>query len=434
MNTLARLSRQARGGTLLLVFDSLSRQTGRLAGPLLLLILTTALSVFSASLALTSDVHLHDRTYYRVGADLRLAEAGETSEERDGDSGDDLSPGEAGEIGDWVFLPISEHLELPGVEAAARVGTYLAIADLGGRPQTGRFVGVDRLDFESVAFFREDFAPESSLRALMNELAADRRALLVERSFMEGNGLQRGDPLRLNLDVLGERAEIDFVIAGAIDLFPTQYPEDGPFFVGNLRYLFLRLGGLYPYEVWLAAEPGSTDSVVAALNQKGVPVLNVRDSREIIFEERRSPQRQGLFGLLTLGFLAAGLLTVVGLALSALLSYRERTIEFGVLRTLGLSIPQMRLYVAGEQVVSLVMGTIVGTLLGVGSARLFIPFLQAEAALHPDTPPFLVQIAWGDVVLIYVLLALTAAVSVGLTLSLLRRMRIHQAIKMGEAV
>jgi putative ABC transport system permease protein len=430
--TLARLSRQARGGTLLLVFDSLSRQTARLAGPLLLLILTSALAVFSASLALTSDIHLHDRTYYRVGADLRLVEAGETEEE--GDSAEYGLGGGAEETGDWVFLPISEHLEVPGVEAAARVGSYSAAANLGGERETGRFVGVDRLDFESVAFFRGDFAPQSSLRALMNALAADRRALLVERSFLDRNGLQVGDPLRLSLDVLGERAEIDFVVAGSVDLFPTQYPEDGPFFVGNLRYVFLRLGGLYPYDVWLAVEPGGTDSIVMALKQKGVPVLSVRDSRQIIGEEQQSPRRQGLFGLLTLGFLAAGLLTVVGLALNALVSYRERTIEFGVLRTLGLSIRQMRLYLAGEQVALLVMGMIVGTLLGVGSAGLFIPFLQAEATLHPHTPPFLVRIAWGDVALIYVLLAATAAISIRLTLSLLRRMRIHQAIKMGEAL
>ncbi|MDY7079854.1 MAG: FtsX-like permease family protein, partial [Chloroflexota bacterium] len=81
MDGLARLSRRARGAVSLLLFHDLSRQAGHLAGPLLLLVLTTGLATFSASVALTLDLHLHDQVYYRVGADLRLAEQGETTGE-----------------------------------------------------------------------------------------------------------------------------------------------------------------------------------------------------------------------------------------------------------------------------------------------------------------------------------------------------------------
>jgi putative ABC transport system permease protein len=66
------------------------------------------------------------------------------------------------------------------------------------------------------------------------------------------------------------------------------------------------------------------------------------------------------------------------------------------------------------------------------TGRFFIPFLRAEAGLHPGTPPFIVRTAWNDVALIYSLFAVTAAVSIGLTLFLLRRMRVYEAIKMGE--
>lgn len=435
MEGLARVSRRARGSIPLLIFHDLSHQVGHIAGPLLLLMLTTALATFSASLALTLDGHLHDRVYYRIGADLRLVEGGEPIEQ----NGRPATPGgpttsSGDENKGWAFLPVAEYLELPGVRAAGRVGNYAATASLGGHVETGRLVGLDRLDFPRVAFFRADFAPQSSLIALMNALAGDRRALLVDRRFLARYGLQPGDLLNLTVDVWGKRVEIEFIVAGDLDLFPGVYPEDGPYFVGNLRYLFESLGGLYPYDVWLATEPGSTEAIVAALNARGVAVTGVWDARSIVAAEQQRPQRQGLFGLLTLGFLAAGLLTIVGLALHTLLSFRERTIELGVLRVLGLSLPQMRLYLAGGLLSLLLIGLLAGTALGMATGRLFIPFLQAESGLRPDTPPFIIRTAWGNIVLIYVLFAAMTGLSIGVTQGLLQRMRVYEAIKMGETL
>jgi putative ABC transport system permease protein len=435
MDLLARLSRRARGPVGLLVFQDLASQAGRIAGPLLLLVLTAALATFSASLALTLDDYLDRQATYRAGADMRLAEMGEPLDEGSGamPAGGDLAPAGGESDSGWVFLPISEHLELPGVRAAARAGSYPASVSLGGRVENGRFLGVDRLDLPGVAFFRADFSPEP-LVGLMNRLAGDPHALLVERRFVARHGLRVGDPLRVMVDVGGGRVEAEYTVAGVLDLFPTLYPEDGPFFVGHLRTLFLRAGGIYPYDVWLATEPGSSEEIVQALNGRGVPVVRAWDARGLIAEEQRLPQRQGLFGLLTLGFVASALLTVAGLALHALLSFRERTVELGVLRALGLSLSQMRAYLAGVQVALLLVGLLAGTALGVVAGRLFLPFLRVESVLHPDTPPFVVHTAWGDIALVYVLFGAMAALSTWLTLDLLRRMRVHEAIKMGETL
>jgi len=141
-----------------------------------------------------------------------------------------------------------------------------------------------------------------------------------------------------------------------------------------------------------------------------------------------------LFGLLTLGFLAAGLLTIVGLALHTLLSFHERTIELGVLRVLGLSLAQMRLYLAGGLVALLLLGLVSGTALGMATGQLFIPFLQAESGLHPDTPPLIIRTAWGNIALIYALFAVMTGLSIGITQGLLQRMRVYEAIKMGETL
>jgi len=425
---LARLARGARSPVPLLVCRDLAEHVRRVSGPLLLLTLTTALATFSASLALTLDGDLVARIYYQVGADARLAEQGESVQ-----AADDAAASEPGTPAatDWVFLPIAEHRSLPGVRGATRVGDYTARATLGGKTETGRFLGIDRLDLPGVAFFREDFAT-TSLGELMNALAAEPRGVLVERRFLARHGLKAGDPLLLRVDVLGEPLELTFTVVGALDYFPTLYPEDGPFFIGNLSYLFTRMGGMYPYDVWLATEPDSLETIVAALNERGAPVVAAWDARARILAAQQRPGRQGLFGLLTFGFGAAALLTVTGLALHALLTFRERRVELGVLRAIGLSAGQMQRYLAGSQALLLVLGLAAGTLLGASAGELFVPFLQADAGTHPHTPPFIARIAWSEIALVYALFAAAALATIGATLIILRRMRLAEAIKLGE--
>jgi len=109
-------------------------------------------------MAVTLDSHLWDQVYYQVGADLNLAELGESTEESETLTlpGQETTTEETTSEEEplWLFLPVSEHLEVPGVKAAARVGDYSATANIGGRQLAGQILGIDRVDLPQVAFFR----------------------------------------------------------------------------------------------------------------------------------------------------------------------------------------------------------------------------------------------------------------------------------------
>ncbi len=433
MSALAWLSGWLPGAPSVLALRHLARSSRHYTGPLLLLILTLGLAAFTASMALTLDGHLVHRVYYQIGGDLYLAESGESTETPTSPFSLAPQPEEEEEKAGpkWLFLPMSQHLDAEGVQAAARVGEYRARSTLGNREE-GAFIGVDRVDFPAVAFFRHDFASDS-LGGLMNLLALNPRALLVERGFLARNHLNIGDPLRLELTIGSERRTVEFVTAGALDLFPTQYPEDGPFFVGNLNYAFQQMGDEYPYRVWLAIDgKRPTEAIVADLRKIGFQILNYDDARQMILEEQMQPSRQGLFGVLSVGFLAAASLTVLGFLLYAVFSFRQRFIELGVLRAIGLSVGQMAAFLAGEQLALILTGAAAGTGLGVWASRLFIPFLQVRGGQHPQTPPFVIQIAWGDIVQIYAVFGGMLLVGVALMLILLVRMRVFEAVKLGE--
>jgi putative ABC transport system permease protein len=417
---------------LLLAARHLSRTPGYYTTPLILLVVTLSLAAFTASLAQALDTHLHDQIYYTVGADMRFNEPGQG--QRSTVPGRETNTVEPGPI--YLFIPVSEYLKAPGVRGAARVGRYPALANLGDGSQRGLFIGVDRYELPQVAFWRADFGRDS-LGELMNALATSPDGILVPRSFMRSHALNTGDTIRLMVDTYGSRNEVAFKIVGAFDLFPTWYPEqDGPLFVGNLDHLFEMAGAQYPYRVWLKTDQNVDYSQLGdeQLRDLNVSVMTWAAAPEEIGNTQQQPERQGLFGLLSVGFIAAALLTVLGFLLYSLYSFRRRFIEIGVLRATGLSSGQMISFLGWELAFLILIGVGLGTTLGIWISATFIPFLQIGTSEVDRIPPFVIEIAWSSIFQVYILFGLIFVTGLVVLVLLLRRMRIFEAIKLGETV
>jgi putative ABC transport system permease protein len=292
---------------------------------------------------------------------------------------------------------------------------------------------VDRTDFSQVAFWRRDFAP-AGLGALMNALAVARNAVLVPRDLLAQHALRVGDMIRVTVAPSDLQADLDLQIAGYFTYFPSWYPEEGLLFVGNLDYLFEKAGGNALFDLWLKTDPTPDYAqIVAGIEQLGPRVGFWQASALGIEREQLRPERQGVFGLLSVGFGAAAILTVLGFLLYAIFSFRRRFIELGILRAIGLSHGQMTVLLASELALLILIGLIVGTALGAWVSFLFIPYLQVGTGPASYIPPFLVEIAWPAIIRIYVLFGSLFLVTLGILAALLLRMRIFQAIKLGES-
>jgi len=374
-----------------------------------------------------------------VGADMNLYELGTTFNED--------SPNPV-----YTFGPLEDHLSIAEVESATRVGRYKFSAIVPTGNVQGTFTGIDRLTFPNAAYWQRDFANDQ-LGTLMNQLAANPKGILVPEVFLTKQKLKIGDSLRTSITtgVAGQSIPLDATIVGAFKLFPTWYPESGTMIVGNLEELFFTSGAEYPYEVWLGtsrnADPESIAYAVrgfsilldqqadqSRLVQNGLNTIvkEWKSSELDIRTEQRRPERQGLFGLLSVGFIASALLTVLGFLLYALFSFRRRFIEMGMLRAIGLSIQQMTSLLAAELAFLVLLGIVVGTALGVFASRLFVPFLQIGSSAQSQYPPFQIEIAWLSIVEIYGLFIVLFLVALSTLSALLLRMKIFQAIKLGE--
>ena len=148
--------------------------------------------------------------------------------------------------------------------------------------------------------------------------------------------------------------------------------------------------------------------------------------------ERSQPQATGLFGTLSVGFLVAALLTVMGFLFYSFLSYQRRLQQLGIMRAIGLSVGGLIALLAFEQLFLIVIGVIGGTVLGRWVGSLFIPFLHIDVDNHSNIPAFVVHTAWDQIFKLYLVLGVMLAFAMPVLIVSLLRMRIHEATKLGE--
>ncbi|HQE91925.1 MAG TPA: FtsX-like permease family protein [Anaerolineae bacterium] len=439
MSLIAWIAGRTKAVGLVMGSRHLARTPGFYTTPLILLVLTLSLSAFTASLASTLDHHLYDQMYYAVGADMQFMDMGEgtdstvltmSTQSSSGLLTAEEEPSEENTGPRWLFRPLTDYLNAAGVERATRVGQFPAYMRIGNATPAGVFMGIDRTEFAQIAFWRRDFATES-LGGLMNALAMNPQGVLVPQDFLQEQSLLIGDNIRLVVTTYGQNNEIDFKIVGTFNLFPTWYPSTGPLFVGNLDYLFENAGGQFPYSVWLDTVPDADYADLGNYSLSGHK-LDWTAALPQIRAEQQLPERQGLFGLLSVGFSAAAGLTVLGFLLYALFSFRRRFIEFGVLRAVGLSSTQMTAFLGWELAFLILTGGVLGTGLGAFISQFFIPFLQIGVDEASRLPPYTVDIAWPAIFRIYVLFGILFVVALVALVMMLRRMKIFQAIKLGE--
>jgi len=182
------------------------------------------------------------------------------------------------------------------------------------------------------------------------------------------------------------------IVAGRARYIPTLDPAHSPFVILSLATLRYVDPAVQVGEAWLRTEPGATtlDAVTAAARraaQAGREPRTLLDHRSVPepFVPRDNLLQTGLYGVASIGFLVAMLLSLVGFLAHTLLSLRRRLEEFSVLRALGFSGRQVGLALLTEQLVLVVAGAGCGLFAGAAASWLSLPYLPI---VEFSTPPF----------------------------------------------
>lgn len=410
--------------TLHLALRQLGRYSQNYINPLLLVIISLALGIYTLSLAASLDQWLLDRVYYRNGADLTFEPYSEVEA-----MNPNKTPGAP-----WI-PPIDEFADLPGVAAAARFGDYEAYIKLAagsGDEIKGRFLGIDRVGFPRATWFRSDLAPES-LGALMNRLAPQDDGILVSQAFLESHQMRIGDKLTIHvLPDFGASVTTDFTIVGVYQHFPTVY-EDKEAVIGNLEYLFSFFGTTMPHRIWLRLQPGvEGKTVLKEVPKTGIGTIDEEDVRAAITQEQAQMERVGVFGTLSVSFVAAALMAALGLLTYSYASLHERLYLFSVLRAIGLKRPQVIGQVALEYALLIAYGAAAGVASGAMAAVLFAPLFRVTGEKGNPLPPLIPIVAQDQIIPLAVAFG---AVIIGLELIIIAGalfQRLSNALRLGH--
>lgn len=379
--------------------------------------LTLTLGIFAATVAEVEAHNLTDQQMYDTGATIRLSESFDRAH----------APPRLHNEPD--SMPLSAHLKLPGVHAATPALRYESVGNIMNTMDDGTIVnvlGIDPATAGRVMWFRPDFADQPFVQ-LLRSVAAPGPNAIVSDSFLGATGLHRGDTFDVTLTT---NVRVLFRIAAVAHYFPTLNPREAPFVVTNLAYLARMSKSYGPNEVWL-----NTDRSPTAINR----LLTVAHMwpRQIsssvgvtpAITEGGDPLTIGIYGVVSVGFLIAVALALLGLIVYAYLSLQQRLSEVAIVRALGLSQGQVRSLVLFEQVFLLGAAILGGIIAGLSTTQLFLPYLPIATNVMP---PFLVVMPWDAIAEFVLALFIVFLLALSMHVSLLLRLQLGRVLRLGE--
>ena len=244
--------------------------------------------------------------------------------------------------------------------------------------------------------------------------------------------------LRVNEHRIGEVIEvsaqghrIDVELTDVVDFFPTLDTFRRSYLIADLAsvsaYTNLEATGgeLRPNEVWMTTN-GSTsdrDELLAMLDEsQPFPSREIHDRVQVLADSTVDPLVEaGWRALLFMAFAAVLVLSGLGFLVHAYVSFRSREIQFALMRTVGFSMRQLSTLVLLEQVLVIGAGLALGTWMGGRLGATMMPFLGHDDSGTRVLPPFVVDVNWGTLAIMYVAMGLLFAVIISGVIILVRR-------------
>lgn len=430
-----------------MAITSVSRaEGGKVRFLMLFLIVTFSLGIFSANTARTINNQKEDRIYYSTGADIRLKEY--WAETTTSDSSMTVTG--------YVERDFERFEQLTGVETATRVLiNKSAKVTVDKKTENGvTLMAIEPYKFAKTAWFRNDLLPVHWWN-YCNALQKYPSGVLISRALADKYELELGDTISAKWS---GNDNVTATVVAIVDYWPGINPNESAkgsesakpskkqeetdeetasyavncFIVMNYNYIY-NLTDIEPYEVWIDMADGATsEALYSDIKEKRIPIEYITDSSQLLIQEKNDPQLQGMNGALTMSFVIIMIMTIIGFLIYWILSIRSRTLQFGILRAMGVTFKEIIGIIGYEQLlvsgVSIAMSFIIGGFV----SDLFVPLFRSMYSPADQVPPFHVAAAQSDYIKIYVIIVLMLGGGFAILGRLIKKINVNKALKLGE--
>ena len=397
------------------------------------LIMTIALGVFDASAARTINSNDEMNLRYMHGADIVLQEYWDDNSAMRAENPDIELEYKEPDFGRFTSLEGAESVTKVLINNSGQMSVP------GGNLKNITIMGINTKEFGKTAWFDETLLPEHWYNYL-NALAQKARAVLVSANFKEDYGYSIGDAIYFKTS---SGSPVRGVIYGFVEYWPGYaatvyskgsnglYSEQKNYLiVANLQQL-QAVWGVTPYQVWIKAKD-SSQFIYDFAEQSGASFRSFDVAAADIVALKNDPVIQGTNGILTVGFIVVLMLCAVGFLIYWVLSIQSRALQFGIFRAMGMSMREIVTMLINEHIFISGAAIATGALTGYLTARLYMPLIQIAYSSSDNALPLRVVSQQSD----NVRLAIIVAAMIGLCLIILgiliNRMKIAQALKLGE--
>lgn len=388
---------------------------------MLFLILTFSYGIFSANTARAINNNKSDMIYYQNGADIVITEYWPESEYSTGDSTEKV----------YKEPDFSRYKELTGVESAAKVLYDVNAKLYGGKSgETVKAMAVEPIPFAKTAWFRDDLLP-IQWQNYCNALNRYPEGVIISASLAETNNLKLGDEISISMNA---QDRLPVTVIAIVDYWPGINPNSNPkhFCIVNYSYIAAN-SELKPYSVWLKlADNAKSETLYTEIKDKRIPIESFWDSAQMLISQKNDPSLQGLNGGLTLGFIITMIMSVIGYLIYWIMSIKGRTLQFGILRAMGMSLKEIIAMLGYEQILVSLSSVAMAFVIGGITSDIYVPLFQNMYSVERQIPPFIVSASAGDYIKIYVLIAIMLIGGFLVLGNIIKKININKALKLGE--
>ncbi len=398
------------------------------------LILTIAMGIFDAKAARTINSNEEEMIRYSTGADIVLQEQWADNRFAVAQNPDlELT---------YIEPDFGKYKSMEEVGSIAKVfsanDAYLKvdtsyIADI-------QLMGIDTMDFGNTAYMTPGLLDRHWFNYL-NEMSQNASNVLISQNLAETFKYSVGDSI-LYKTKSGQL--IRGFVSGIVPYFPSYNPstysigEDGAYIEGNNYLIVAHLStlqsanGVEPYQVWIKTKNDSSRFIYDFAEKSGTLFQVFKDTRNRIIALKNDPIFQGTNGILTVGFIVVLILCVTGFLIFWILSIQSRSLQFGILRAMGMKMREIIEMLINEQFFITGSSLLVGILVGEVASDLFIPLIRISYAAYDEPLPMVIAASTSDIAKMFLVIGAMILISMLILGVIISRIRITQALKLGE--